>query len=205
MQGAIQSNNSCYREGDSVPQRLFHQVKATGTHTMRLEYEFSKSNIYAYDFLANVDDTMPAGSSGLNECGNRPSFIGSSTCNTLFSQSQRLIPSDPFDAVATRENPITRSMRFGCSPSCPSRPPSPSPSPALTAAMTPARPTCRTATPIASRTAATARCRSTSASRPRPSTRRLACGLGATSLWAPAPTAGATASAPPRSREHRSI
>ena len=120
--GAVQSNNSCYREGDSVPQRLFHQVKCTGTHTMRFEYEFSKSNIYAYDFLSNVDGTMPVGSSGLNQCGNLPPFIGSSTCSTLFSQSQRLIPSDPFDSVAAREDPVSRSIRFGCSPSCPEPP-----------------------------------------------------------------------------------
>jgi len=116
--GALQQNNACYREGDSVPQRLFHDVDSTGTHTMRFEYDFSKSNIYAYDFLTNVDDTMPAGSSGLNECDDLPPFIGSSTCASLFSSSARPIPSDPFDTVSAREMPVLRSLRFGCSPSC---------------------------------------------------------------------------------------
>ena len=85
---------------------------------MRFEYEFSKSSKYAYDFLTNVDETMPAGSSGLNQCANLPSFVGTSTCNNLFSAATSPIPSDPFDSVAAREVPGLRDVRFGCSPSC---------------------------------------------------------------------------------------
>ena len=116
--GSIQSSNSVYCEGDSVPQRLFHQIDSKGTHTIRLEYEFSKSSKYAYDFLTNVEGTMPVGSAGLNQCADLPPFIGSSTCNSLFGASLGPIVSDPFDSVAARETPALRNVRFGCSPSC---------------------------------------------------------------------------------------
>ena len=116
--GSIQSTNSVYCEGDSVPQRLFHEIDSKGTHTIRLEYDFSKSGKYAYDFLTNVDETMPVGSSSLNQCADLPPFIGTSSCNTLFGASLSPILSDPFDTVATRETPSLRDVRFGCSPSC---------------------------------------------------------------------------------------
>jgi len=116
--GSIQSTNSVYCEGDSVPQRLFHEIDSKGTHTIRLEYDFSKSGKYAYDFLTNVDETMPVGSSSLNQCADLPPFIGTSSCSTLFGASLSPILSDPFDTVATRETPSLRDVRFGCSPSC---------------------------------------------------------------------------------------
>lgn len=116
--GAINANNSVYTEGDSVPQRLFHRIESTGTHTIRLEYDFSKSSVYAYDFLSSVDYTMPPGPAYLNECADRPPFVSSSTCASLFTQGQSPIPSDPFDAVALREYPGVRNIRLGCSPAC---------------------------------------------------------------------------------------
>jgi hypothetical protein len=116
--GSIGSSNSLYCEGDSVPQRLFHQIPSKGTHTIRLEYDFTKANKYAYDFLTDVDETMPIGSSGLNQCADLPPFVGTSTCNSLFGASLAPIASDPFDSVAGRETPVLRDVRFGCSPSC---------------------------------------------------------------------------------------
>ena len=116
--GAINQNNSYYIEGNAVPQRLIHKIDSAGTHTMRFDYEFSQADAYAYDFLTNVDGTMPIGPSGLNECANVPSFVGG-TCASLFSGAAlAAVPSDPFDAVSSRETPAARKFRVGCSPAC---------------------------------------------------------------------------------------
>jgi hypothetical protein len=117
--GAINQTNSYYEEGMSVPQRLFHKVANAGTHTFRMEYEFSKAGIYAYDFIASPDYTMPAGPTYLNECGDLPGFVNGTTCASMFTASlASAVPSDPFDAVNMREYPLSRSIRLGCSPSC---------------------------------------------------------------------------------------
>src|SRR3990172_1053981 len=106
--GAINQNNSVYMEGEAVPQRLFHRVAALGAFTMAFEYDFSKSDVYAYDFLTSPDLTQSGAL--LNECANRPGFVSLGDCNTIFGGNSQLItiPSDPFDAVSSRENPATR-------------------------------------------------------------------------------------------------
>jgi hypothetical protein len=115
--GAINQSNSYYTEGDSVPQRLFQKIDSAGTHTISFEYEFTKASVYAYDFLTTVDLTMSG--SLLNQCGDVPGWVGSSTCSAIYSGATAVsIPSDSFDAVAARENPAVRSFRVGCSPAC---------------------------------------------------------------------------------------
>jgi hypothetical protein len=117
--GAINANNSVYNEADGVPQRLFHQIDTAGTHTMRFEYDFSSADVYAYDFLTNVNTTMTIGPTSLNECGDLPGFVSAATCSSVFSGATLGgIPSDPFDSVASRETPAVRSVRLGCSPAC---------------------------------------------------------------------------------------
>jgi len=117
--GAINSINSTYYEGDAVPQRLFHKGIAAGSHTMRLSYEFTKSNVYAYDFISNVDQTLGA---NLNPCGNLPGFVPTATCNSLYAATALVpVPSDPFDLISTRENPVgagARNFRVACTPAC---------------------------------------------------------------------------------------
>src|SRR3989304_9363081 len=56
--GAINQNNSVYMEGDVIPQRLFQEIDVAGTHTVVFKYEFTKSDVYAYDFLSDVDETQ---------------------------------------------------------------------------------------------------------------------------------------------------
>jgi hypothetical protein len=120
--GGINGNNGIYLEGDGVPQRLFHRLDQTGAHTMGFEYDFTKADIYKYDFLTTVDVTMAQGASELNECGALPPFVSGATCTTLFSGATLVdVPSDPFDAVSSRENPPgagARDVRVGCSPAC---------------------------------------------------------------------------------------
>ena len=102
--GGINQINSKYTEGDAVPQRLFHRIGTAGRHVMRFEYEFSKADKYAYDFLTNVDGTQSGAL--LNACGQLQGWVSLSTCTALFSGAfDAAIPPDTFDAVASRENP----------------------------------------------------------------------------------------------------
>jgi hypothetical protein len=115
--GAINQINSYYNEGNSVPQRLFHNIDTAGTHTIRLSYDFTKADIYAYDFLSTPDLTQSGAL--LNQCGNLPTFVTSATCSSLFSSKNLVpIPSDLFDGVSSREYPTIRNFFASCSPAC---------------------------------------------------------------------------------------
>jgi hypothetical protein len=112
--GASGPNNSIYVPGETVPQRLLQVYDLAGTHTVELEYDFTKNDVYAYDFLSNVDDTQ-AGAL-LNPCGQLPNFITSppNTCSGLSSGAVAVaIPSDAFDGVASREAPAVRNLLIG--------------------------------------------------------------------------------------------
>lgn len=115
--GASNPSNSTYGEGDSVGQRLLQVYNAAGSHTVEFEYDFTKSNIHAYDFLGSVDTTQPGGL--LAECGNPPSFLSGATCSSLYSSAVPIsIPTDPFDSVALRET-AGRVLRIGGSSTTP--------------------------------------------------------------------------------------
>ena len=86
-EGAINQSNSVYEEADSIPQRLFNVIDAAGSHTMVFEYDFTKGDTYAYDFLTDVDETQ----SGvlLVPCADAPAFATQANecdgSNTLYS------------------------------------------------------------------------------------------------------------------------
>ena len=82
--GGINATNGVYREGDAVPQRLFAVIENNGPHTLRFSYDFSKGNIYAYDFLTRPDAGPQIGPL-LNACGQLPGSVTLGTCNSLFS------------------------------------------------------------------------------------------------------------------------
>ena len=110
--GALNAVNSVYVEGNAVPQRLFHEIDDPGTHTMRLQYDFTKADKYAYDFLTTVDLTQSG--SLLQECANLPTFVTSSECSSVFSGAiNAAIPSDSFDGVSLREYPASRYIKIG--------------------------------------------------------------------------------------------
>ena len=112
IEGAINQNNAIYSEGDVVPHRLFHTISSAGTHTMRFRYEFSKGDVYAYDFISIPNITQSG--SLFNPCANLPSFVSSTDCNSLFSNALQVsIPSDTFDTVSSRENPASRKIFIG--------------------------------------------------------------------------------------------
>ena len=70
ISGALQQNNSRYAESDGVPQRLIFKhtsAVANETHTVTFRYDFTKGNVYGYDFLVDPDHTVPT--TLLNFCG----------------------------------------------------------------------------------------------------------------------------------------
>jgi hypothetical protein len=130
--GAVGQNDSIYTEGDSVPQRLLHEIDTAGSHTMVFRYDFTKSDVYAYDFLTDVDETQSGAL--LAPCGAAPGFAtGSGECdgsNTLYTGASVVtIPSDTFGPASVAGHPAEkvsdaeratsppREMRVGCSPS----------------------------------------------------------------------------------------
>ncbi|MCH8051900.1 MAG: hypothetical protein IIC86_07775, partial [Chloroflexi bacterium] len=121
INGGLNQNNSLYTEGSNVPQRLFHQLPEVGTHTFAFTYEFSNSDIYAFDFLTSPDETQSGAL--LNECANLPGFVSALQCTDIFSTNVQFgdIPTDPFDDVGLRENPAgagARKVTLGCTPAC---------------------------------------------------------------------------------------
>ncbi len=137
MTGAIGQNDSFYLEGDSVPQRLFHDLDNGGTYTMGFEYDFTQNDIYAYDFLTNLNEAQNT-LALLDTCQPAtPNFwIDPGECdgsNTLYEPTgdggkaiDVPIPSDTFgptgdavhpaEKVSDAETPAVRNTRLGCDP-----------------------------------------------------------------------------------------
>jgi hypothetical protein len=115
--GAITSINSDYAESDGVPQRYIFTDPDTlsDCHTVKFRYDFTKSDVYTYDFMVDPDHTIP--SSLLNHCGNLPPFTDLDICeNALTNAFDVPIISDIFDQVPQREHPPSRNILLGCSP-----------------------------------------------------------------------------------------
>src|SRR5512139_2578063 len=60
--GAITQNNSDYAESDGVPQRYIFTDPGTlsDCHTVVFRYDFTKSDVYTYDFMVDPDHTVPS-------------------------------------------------------------------------------------------------------------------------------------------------
>ena len=115
--GAITPNNSDYAESDGVPQRYIFTDPGTlsDCHIVKFRYDFTKSNVYTYDFMVDPDHTMP--SSLLNHCGNLPPFTDLDTCEDALTNAFDVpVISDIFDQVPQREHPPSRNILLGCSP-----------------------------------------------------------------------------------------
>ncbi|HEV8360479.1 MAG TPA: hypothetical protein VGR28_08510, partial [Candidatus Thermoplasmatota archaeon] len=71
VNGNIGGSNSQYREGDGIPYRLAITDLPAGTHTVKVEYDFSQGGIFALDRLTQFDLTQksnPCGSTTLVTC-----------------------------------------------------------------------------------------------------------------------------------------
>ena len=111
--GAVNANNSIYTEGQAVAQRLLQSFDVAGPHSITFEYDFSKNDEYAYDFLVGPNFTQDTAAL-LQQC-NQVDIVSVATCNSIYGGATDVpIPSDPFDAVAARETTAaTRFMRIG--------------------------------------------------------------------------------------------
>lgn len=91
--GNLNGNNSLYPEGGIVPFRVALEGLAKGTHTIRINYDFTAGGHKAYDFLATWDVTHAKGKA----CAKSGGGI-SSMCPGLPGASSFAIPSDAYTA-----------------------------------------------------------------------------------------------------------
>ena len=72
--GNLNSNNSQYREGDGIPYRFIVTGLSDGSHTVKLEYDFTQGGKFAIDRLARPsltqmqDDCAIPGQSAFANC-----------------------------------------------------------------------------------------------------------------------------------------
>src|SRR5262249_9076073 len=67
MNGTLNSNNSLYFEGMSVPQRvLFVNIAATAgnVHTLTFSHDAGKNSVHAYDFVTSWSQAVASGNGG---------------------------------------------------------------------------------------------------------------------------------------------
>jgi len=105
----VQSSNSQYFEGMTVPQRLLFRdaVIANGVHHITFTYQYTKAGIHAYDFLTTVrpDASTVQGNTPaetLNSCANLGG-ADTTACNSLSPSTTApkaniTVPSDSFDS-----------------------------------------------------------------------------------------------------------
>ena len=85
VNGNLGASKAHYLEGDSIPYRLrFDNLSTTGTRTVVIEWDTTKSSKHAIDYLTTFDRTVTTA----NPC------VGVSGCNPL-SFSTFAIPADP--------------------------------------------------------------------------------------------------------------
>ena len=90
--GNLNGNNSAYPEGGVIPFRLAIEGLKAGSHTFRINYDFTANGHKAYDFLATWNS-----SAAPNLCGGGGGAM-SSLCPSLGARSTRAFPTDPFVA-----------------------------------------------------------------------------------------------------------
>ena len=89
--GNLNGNNSRYPEGGVVPFRLAIEGLSPGSHTIRLDYDFTAGGHKAYDFLASWNYTNAGGAI----CSPSGGAI-SSMCPGLLAPSTYAFPTDSF-------------------------------------------------------------------------------------------------------------
>jgi len=103
----LQSSNSQYLEGMSVPQQaVFTAIAGTvgNTHTLTFEVDFTKAGGHGYDWLTSYAQAVAAAATAgitltLNPCGPELPASLVSTCNSLRSGPNTFtvtVPDDPF-------------------------------------------------------------------------------------------------------------
>lgn len=91
--GNLNGNNSRYPEGGIVPFRVAFEGLKAGSHSIRINYDFTAGGHKAYDFLATWDVTNAGG----RICAGAGGAI-SSMCPSMPSSSSFAFPSDGYSA-----------------------------------------------------------------------------------------------------------
>ncbi|NIM52776.1 MAG: hypothetical protein GTO22_26615, partial [Gemmatimonadales bacterium] len=111
--GSLNADNSHYSEGQSVPYRAtLTKVPADETHFIRITYDFTKSGVFAFDYLARFDLADSP-----DPCTDLPSGVeaswGPSACPPTGRTTDTAdIPSDPFDPDGTGPLPAVSSIEL---------------------------------------------------------------------------------------------
>ena len=90
--GNLNGNNTRYPEGGIVPFRLAVEGLKAGSHTIRIQYDFTAGGHKAYDFLARYNGWVSPALCGAGGGG------VSSMCPSLPGSSSAAFPSDGFSA-----------------------------------------------------------------------------------------------------------
>lgn len=86
VNGNLGASKSAYQEGDSIPYRLrFANLSTSGTHTVTIEWDTTKSSKHAIDYLTTYNRTV----TNANPC------LGVSGCVYPDSPATIAIPPDP--------------------------------------------------------------------------------------------------------------
>lgn len=94
--GALNTNNSIYAEGDVVPQRHIRGVSSAGPHYTSFDHSFydQAKDAYTYDFWATPDFTVGSDLNACNELANSLTLT-LTQCAALFTAKQAIpIPSE---------------------------------------------------------------------------------------------------------------
>ena len=93
MNGNLGASKAKYFEGDSIPYRLrFGNLTTTGTHTVTIEWDTTKSSKHALDYMTTCDRSVPS-SDGTTPIDNPcPGVTG---CVLASPSDTEPIPGDP--------------------------------------------------------------------------------------------------------------
>ncbi len=118
----LQSSNSIFSEGMSVPQRILYRNVSSGEHTISFKYSYTKGGIHAYDFITTIgqdNDLFTPGTFPLNPCQGL-SGQDLTACNSLAPDSTisnadavAQIPLDPFDSATSGSSQSDKETAYG--------------------------------------------------------------------------------------------
>ncbi|HUY07170.1 MAG TPA: hypothetical protein VMU99_07920, partial [Acidimicrobiales bacterium] len=114
--GDLNSSNSSYREGDSVPfQTTFANLTVGTTYFATIQWETTDAGLHAYDYLTTYNDTVPSADPCLNS-GPAPAGCDTSSPKPPAPTSTVPIPLDPNISMTSGSQPSNQTFDcFGCS------------------------------------------------------------------------------------------
>ncbi|MBI2040118.1 hypothetical protein HYT18_03525 [Candidatus Microgenomates bacterium] len=110
----LQSSNSVYFEGMSVPQRILYRNVGNGAHTISFKYSYTKGGTHAYDFITSLNQGNGGFSPGITDLNKCQGLSGAdlTACTNLdptntSPDDEPTIPNDSFDSKDSDPAPGT--------------------------------------------------------------------------------------------------